>query len=206
MNRDTLRDMGLDDSHVDTIMAEFGKLNTKAAKVDELQTEISSLNGQVAERDKQFKDLEKAAGDNKELTAQLDALKATNKEQAEQHKADMLQLRKDSAISQALTESGALNAKAVRALLDGDTIKVQDDGTVSGLKEQLDGLRESDGYMFKQTEQDNKPSVRINAGGNPSSGNDVPTLKNLDFAQRVELKQSDPDKYNAAVAADRGDK
>jgi len=65
----------------------------------------------------------------------------------------------DSAISNALTAAGVRNIKAVKALLD--TGKLSLDGeNIIGLKEQLDGIRRADAYLFTERDSDGQ-------GGNP---------------------------------------
>lgn len=73
--------------------------------------------------------------------------------------------RKQSAIDLALVKVGAKNPKAVNALLDGEKIELTDDG-IKGLDEQLEGLQESDGYLFQVAEDDKGPQIQ--PGGDPN--------------------------------------
>lgn len=57
-------------------------------------------------------------------------------------------LRFDHALEKALTASGARNVQAVCALLKQDNIKLNPDGSVTGLEEQVKTLRDSDAYLF----------------------------------------------------------
>jgi copper chaperone CopZ len=58
----------------------------------------------------------------------------------------------DNEIEKELIKRKARNPKAVKALLDNDTIKLEEDDSVVGLSEQLDKLQESDDYLFESAE------------------------------------------------------
>ena len=77
-----------------------------------------------------------------------------------------------------LTSANVRNLKAVKALLNMDSIKANDKGEFEGLTEQLDALKESDGYLFNGTEPEQPETPRF-AGGNP---NNEPKLSELDQA------------------------
>ena len=77
-------------------------------------------------------------------------------------------MRRHSAISQALASAKARNAKAVRALLDESKLVLNEDGTLSGLKEQLEAVQKDNGYLFEESDhgEGGKPFF----GGNGSKG------------------------------------
>lgn len=67
-----------------------------------------------------------------------------------------------------LTKEGAVNLKAVKALLDSDKIKLDGD-SITGLDDQLNALKTSDPWAFKAPEvpkPQEQPPVP-GAGGNP---------------------------------------
>lgn len=69
-----------------------------------------------------------------------------------------------------LLKGGAMNNKAIKALLDMDAIKYENDNLV-GLEEQLKALRETDVYLFK-SEETPKPSGFIpKISDNEAKGN-----------------------------------
>lgn len=81
-------------------------------------------------------------------------------------------------IDLSLTSANVRNLKAVKALLNMDGIKADDKGEFTGLTEQLDALKESDGYLFNASEPEQSNAPRF-AGGNP---NNEPKLSELDQA------------------------
>ena len=81
-------------------------------------------------------------------------------------------------IDLSLTSANVRNLKAVKALLNMEGIKADDKGEFTGLTEQLDALKESDGYLFNASEAEQSSTPRF-AGGNP---NNEPKLSELDQA------------------------
>ena len=82
----------------------------------------------------------------------------TGKQEA--HKATITQMKRDSAIESALTSAKARNTKAVRALLDEGKLVLNDDGTLSGIKEQIEAVKKDNAFLFDSSDDDN------NGGGN----------------------------------------
>lgn len=85
---------------------------------------------------------------------------------------DLESARLDSAIQLAIAKSGTLSEKALMGLLDKDKIKLDKDGKLTGLDEQLEAIKKEDSFLFKAAEP-NKPNqgadVELggNHGGNP---------------------------------------
>lgn len=160
MKRAELETLGLTKEQVDEVIKINGAdiENAKAvakAEAESIQTENEALKGQVKDRDKQIDDLKKSVGDNDELKKQIEALQADNKAKDAAHKAEIHQMKVDAAVDKALADAGALGVKAVRAYLDLDDAKLADDGTVKGLKEQIEALKGADDtkFLFKVPEQ-----------------------------------------------------
>ena len=172
MKREFLKKMELTDEQIDAIMAENGKdVNGLKEQVNSLTSEKDGLQSQLTERDTQLKDLKGKVKDSDELTAEIDKLQKANKEAKEKYEADLTAQQKSFLVDKALTDAGARNAKAVSSLLDLDSVEVKD-GQLTGLDDQLNALRESDSYMFKEDPQPSEPQpqggVRI-TGGQPKS-------------------------------------
>lgn len=156
MKRSELEALGLTKEQVDSVIkingADIENAKTvAAAESASLQTEVDALKGQVADRDKQIEGLKKSAGDNEDLQKQIETLQAENKAKDEVHAKEITQMKVDSAVEKALTEAGAKNIKAVRALLDLDDAKFDKDGSIKSLKDQVDKLLadESTKFLFE---------------------------------------------------------
>lgn len=171
MERDFLKKLGLDSDTTDKVMAQYGKdlqdYKAKAAKADELQSTIDDQKEQLSQRDKQLKDLQKNAGDNQDLKAKLDKAIADNKQQAKDFSDKLAGIKKNNAIKDALTGAGAKNAKAVAALMDLSKVSLDDNGSLIGLNDQIKAVKKSDGYLFKEEQQEQKPAPKVVQSGNP---------------------------------------
>lgn len=160
MKRKELEDLGLTKEQADAVMKINGAdienaKSVSAAEITNLQTEIEGLNGQVKERDKQLEDLKKSAGDNAELQKQIEQLQTDNATAKANHESEMNQLKVEYAVEKALTGANAKNIKAVKALLDLDDAKLDKDGNVKGLQEQIDKLvsDEDTKFLFNEVQQ-----------------------------------------------------
>ena len=97
----------------------------------------------------------------------------------ERCKKEMARLKLDNAVETALTAAGAKNSKALRALLDAEKIKLDESGKLSGLSEQLEAIRKSDGYLFAEKGGE-KPSFK---GFQPGASGDVKPDGETDFSK-----------------------
>lgn len=167
MTRKQLEDMGLSKEQVDSIIKINGDdiENAKTASATEiknLKAEVSGLNTQVADRDKQLETLKATAGDNETLKQQIADLQAENTKTKENHESEMNQLKVDFAVEKALTGAKAKNIKAVKALLDLTDAKLDKEGNVKGLSEQIEKLTAADDtkFLFEEVQQPTKPQFR----------------------------------------------
>lgn len=167
MTRKQLEDLELSKEQADGIMKINGDdiENAKAtfvAEIKNLQTEVSGLKTQVSDRDKQLETLKTSAGDNEALTKQIADLQAENTKVRETHESEMNQLKVDFAVEKALTGAKARNIKAVKALLDLTDAKLDKDGNVKGLQEQIDKLTAADDtkFLFDATQQKQQQSFK----------------------------------------------
>lgn len=136
------------------LMAEIEKEYKPAADFD-------ALSKQLGERDKQLEELGKLKPE--ELKGEIQRLKGENEAAAKKYAAELANLKLNGAIENRLLKEGAVNTKAVRALLDNEKIKLSEDGSLTGLDEQLKTLRENEKWAFAQ------PAKQVpGSGGNPA--------------------------------------
>ena len=113
-----------------------------------LQTEVEGLKTQVSDRDKQLETLKTSAGDNAELKKQIEDLQTENATAKANHESELNQLKINFAVEKALTGAKAKNIKAVKALLELEDAKLDKDGNVKGLAEQIEKLTTGDDTKF----------------------------------------------------------
>lgn len=160
MERKTLKDLGLADDIIDKIMSENGKdiENLKASQAT-AKTEAETLRGQLKERDVQLETLKKA--DPEKLQAEITRLQGENTTAKAKYDADLRAAQLDYRLETKLMKEGAVNTKAVKALLDASKISLDGDNLI-GIDEQLKTLKESEKWAFAPE----APSVP-GFGGNP---------------------------------------
>src|SRR5699024_10118129 len=97
-----------------------------------------------------------------------------------------------------LKDSGVRNVKAVKALLDTESIKL-DGEKLLNLDDQLEALKESDSYLF-ETEENNEPKPNFTTGQH-QKGTKVTKedFKGMSYRERLKIKQENPDQYNSLV-------
>ena len=167
MNREFLESLGLEKEQVEKVMAEHGKSVQQAKQEsEEVQTEVATLKEQLEERDADIKDLRSKGGMSEELNKQLEDLQEKYKQDTESLNTKLQQTKLDSAIELALMGEKARNSKAVRALLDKESLELSDDG-VKGLNEQLEAVKKDNPFLFEEDQGLGRP--RFSRDGNPKN-------------------------------------
>ncbi|TDT63419.1 phage scaffolding protein [Fonticella tunisiensis] len=133
-------------------------------RFDEVNNSLKELKGQLAERDKQLKELGEKVKDNEELTKQIQALQEANKKAAADYEAKIRNITLDNAIKQKLTEGKAKYTDLLMSKFDREKLKIKDDGSIEGLEEQFNAIKESYKDLFEQPISGKTP---INSGGSP---------------------------------------
>lgn len=159
--------------------------------------ENKELNAQLKERDTQLEELGKKAKDSEELTAEIDKLKQENAAKDAEYQEKLQQQTFDSKLSEALRDAKVRNPKAVKALLEADNIKLDGDKLL-GLDDQLSALKESDAYLFVQEDAGTLAGRKPNGNKDTSATGITPdAFKALSYKERVELKNTQPEQYEA---------
>ena len=142
------------------------------AKYNELNESKKLAEDNLKKANATLEELKGKAGLSDEYKAQIDKLKDEAKKAEEAHKATITQMKRDSAIESALTSAKARNTKAVRALLDEGKLVLNDDGTLSGIKEQIEAVKKDNAFLFDSSDDDNGGGG--NGGGKPFFGGSNP--------------------------------
>jgi len=202
MNREELKALGLTDDQINSVMASHGTVvNATKQALETVTTEKDDLKTQIADRDTQLTALGTKVKDNDDLTAEINRLKDENTKATTDLQSKLDKQSFDFNLEKALTVAGVRNAKAVRALLDTESIKVDGDKLLN-LDTQLDALKASDAYLFADATAPKQPaSPRIVAPGNPNGGTGTAMTKEafnkLSYKERVQVKKDDPTTYES---------
>lgn len=175
MKREELKELGLTDEQIGSIMALHGvTVNELNSRVSTAEQQATQYQEQLEKNQNELNDFKANAKGNEDLTKQLEDLQSKFDEIKTSSEQQIADLKKSSAIDLALTQAGAKNIKAAKALLDSESLELTDEG-LKGLDEQLAALKESDGYLFGSNEPvpPNPEGKKATFGGNPSSGQNV---------------------------------
>ena len=186
------------------IAQEIGKGFVSKADFNAVKTQQKKLEDDLKTRDTQLEELKKATGTAEELTAQIAALQEQNRKDKQAHEAEVARIRLDAAVDKALTESGARNNIAVKALLAAflKDAKVGEDGSVKGLAAEIETLAkgESTSFLFDNTKgaviKGMKPGE---AGDGAGYGGEVNPFaaKTFDLEAQGNLFRENPDAARA---------
>lgn len=193
MERKDLEALGLDDKQTTEVMKLYNAgIEPIKQQLDDSKTELETTKQQVVERDGQIKSLGEQAGNSEKLNKQIAELQETIKTKDSEAAASLTKVKTDNAVQMALRDAKARDAKAIMPFIDMDTVKLGNDGQLTGISEQIEKLQESHDYLFdKGDDNGGKPAVKITAGGNPSgsTGGGEPSL-----AQRIAARMGAAEK------------
>ena len=180
MNKEDLLKLGLTEEQAEKVLSantEQLKGFIPKARFDEVNNAKKQTEKDLSERDKQLETLKNSTGDIEALKQTIETLQNENKASKEQYEANISKIKLDNAIDNALGNAKAKNSRAVRALLDMEKIKFENE-TLSGLDEQLKALKEAEDskFLFEEIKEPAKPSFSgVEPGAstgeiNPGSG------------------------------------
>lgn len=202
MERKTLEEMGLEKDQINTIMSDFGKtVNGLKEQVDTLTAERDSFKKQVNESNKQLDDLKGKVKDNEDAQKQIADLQKQLKDSESNAQAELLTVKKNNAINNALRDAHVRDNKAIMPFLDTDAIKYNDDG-LTGLKGQIEELQKNKSFLFEQPEPQKPQGIQATAGKVSKAAEEQGTpidISKMNYAQLVALKRDNPAAYQRAV-------
>ena len=170
---DILKDFGLEvpeDKRADFDKAWKENYRTKAdydkvaGQRDDYKASLDTVNGKL----KEFEGV-----DVSDLTGQIEALQGDLKKKDDEYAAKEAERAFNDSLDKAITEAGGRNPKAIRGLLDLETLKESKDQT-EDIKKALESVKESDAYLFGSDEQFLNP-----VGTTNNKGGDVGKMGSL---------------------------
>lgn len=139
-------------------------------KFNGVNDDLKDLKKQLKDRDTQLEDLKAKATGNEDLQKTIQDLQADNDKIKSEYEAQIQQKTFDFTMQNALKGAKARNPKAVQALLDKESIKL-DGENLLGLDDQLKNLKESDPYLFEEEKQEEPGKPKFSTGQHQGSGN-----------------------------------
>ena len=134
------------------------KINEEAAKHIVAKEQYNTKVKELDAANDTIKDLKKSNEDNEELQKTIKAHEATIKQLQKDHEAKLKGMKIDSAITKILADNKAKHPDLLAGKFDREKLLVTDDGKVTGLDDQLKGLKEIYKDMFTQTVAGREPN------------------------------------------------
>ena len=140
------------------IEATMKKINEEAPKHVIPKEQYNAKTKELDTANDTIKDLKKNNADNEALQTTIKEHESTIKQLKEDHEKEMKGIKIDSAISKILADSQAKHPDLLSSMFDRDKLIVSEDGKVTGLDEQLKGMKETYKDMFTPTVAGREPA------------------------------------------------
>lgn len=172
MKREDLQKIeGLTKDQIDSIMG------LHQGDVTAWNQRFENQKNELATKDTKIKDLTETVKSYDDVDVKK--LQDDVKDWETKYNTDMAAEKKNAAIRLAIVASRPRNEKALMALIDTETIKLNEDGTVTGLKEQLENIKKENDYLFEPTEPTKPAEPKpqdVNLGGDHTKKPEGETL------------------------------
>jgi len=175
MERKFLEDLGLEKDAIDKIMAENGKdIEAEKAKIKAETEKLTKANETIKALQETVKKFD---------GVDVEKLKQDLADAETKYNAELSATKLNNALEMALITGKAKNTKAVKALLDVESIKLDGDKLL-GLEEQLEKIKAENAYLFEEIQAEPKDTtVKIKSGADHQEPLDGDTDKFLSAAR-----------------------
>lgn len=162
------------------------------SRYEETEEAKKQLETTIEDYKKQMETLKMSTGDVETLKGQIAQLQEDNKKKDEEYQAQLKDMKLTSAVKLAIADK-AHDSEIVSGLIDKTKLLLGDDGTVTGLDEQIKGLKESKAFLFKE-ETPFKPQPGFRVGAFPAQN------KNTNNDTKLSMKDAIAAKLQAQIA------
>lgn len=199
MKTEFLKQLGLSEEQIKSVMAENGKdVEAEKAKTTAATTKLDDVNNQLETANTTIKDLKKNNADNEALQVKVTEYENQVKTLKTDYDTKVKNMTLNSAIEKALTGAKAKHSDLLANKIDREKLIVNADGTVTGIDEQLTGLKESYKDLFAEdSEQDPAPTFSKSTGGNPPQQGMTYTKEQIQGMSTKEINEHWADVQNS---------
>lgn len=194
MKRKFLEDLGLTREQIDSVMDENGKdIEAEKEKAATTTAEFEDVRKQLEEANFTITDLKKNNADNEALQAKVKEYEDTIKTQKADYESKVRNLTLDSAIEKAFSKAGAKHIDLLSTKIDREKLKIESDGKVTGLDEQIAAYKETYKDLFTPVVKGKEPSKGSSAG---SLAITKEQFNKMSYREKLELYNSDKELYD----------
>ena len=148
MQRKFLEELGLEKDVIDKIMTENGN------DIEKIKADRDNYKSQLETAQEALKGFEGV--DVKELNSKIAQLNSDLAAKDSEYQQKIADMEFNSVLDNAITASGARNAKALKALLDVDALK-SSKNQAEDIKSAIDAVKTDNGYLFNSDEPFQNP-------------------------------------------------
>lgn len=178
------------------------ELQTKYKEIDLVDSKqyvtkdnFDTLNEQLKIANTTITDLKKNNKDNEELQTKVTDYETKVKDYENKIK----EMQFNYALEGALKGANVRNAKAVKALLNLENVKL-DGENLLGLKEQLDSLKESDSYLFVEEQKPQFSGIKPTDGSKPTQGYNPWKKDSFNLTDQGKIFKENPEQAKQLMA------
>lgn len=153
MKTEFLKELGLSDEQIKSIMAENGKdIAAEKKKTETVTSELEGIKTQLTEANNTITDLKKNNGDNEALQTKVKEYEKA----IETHKAENIKLQRDNAVKIALKDAGCSDSDYFMFKFK-DKIEFDENNSPKNLESIIKTERDNKSIMFTNTVAGSKP-------------------------------------------------
>lgn len=193
MTKEELLALNLTEEQATAIIEDYGKNYVTKSQFNEKNEKYKQLKSEIETTRSEINKLTESETANETLKAQIKELQDKAAERDTQYAQQIKDMQVDNGINTAILQCGVKNPKILTSLLNKQAIELKEDGTITGLTEQIEALKESDPYLFVEAKPVGVVPGESNA--NPNPGITKEQFNKMSYKDRVALQESDPALY-----------
>lgn len=194
MTKEQLQALNLTEEQINAIIEDYGKNYVSKTQFNEKNDAYKQAKQEIKNLTADINNLSEANKANEALQSQIKELQDAATQREADYNESIKTLKIDTAITKALSKSGAMNETILTGLLDRTKIAIGEDDTITGIQEQIVALKESDPYLFKQDSI--KGVVPGDATPKTHDGITKEQFNKMSYLDRVQLQETNPDLYS----------
>lgn len=194
MTKEQLQALNLTDEQINAIIEDYGKNYVSKTQFNEKNDAYKQAKQEIENLTADINNLSEANKANEALQSQIKELQDAATQREADYNENIKNMKIDTAITKALSKSGAMNETILTGLLDRTKIAIGEDNTITGIQEQIVALKESDPYLFKQDSI--KGVVPGDATPKTHDGITKEQFNKMSYLDRVQLQETNPDLYS----------
>ena len=194
MTKEQLQALNLTDEQINAIIEDYGKNYVSKTQFNEKNDAYKQAKQEIENLTTDINNLSEANKANEALQSQIKELQDAATQREADYNENIKNMKIDTAITKALSKSGAMNETILTGLLDRTKIAIGEDNTITGIQEQIVALKESDPYLFKQDSI--KGVVPGDATPKTNDGITKEQFNKMSYLDRVQLQETNPDLYS----------